>query len=152
MGFLLKYGGILDSAWPSEEEARAVAIFWRGADDFAHGKVDWLAAGRLAGSMAGAEVRLRPGTAPMVPLRAKRALDVRRAIVSADRPTVRGEPVSFETLGAVYYLLTAGEYRMECPNYLSPQGKHRWRFAETAPDGRRCRTCDYCGDERLSPS
>lgn len=59
--------------------------------------------------------------------------------------------MSFETLGAVYFILTAGQYTKECPNYLSPRGRHRWRLsdAELEEGSRRFyQVCDYCGDER----
>src|SRR5579863_1692786 len=129
-----------DDVWPSEQEAREVAIYLRGGDDFAHGPVDWLAVGRLGAQLA----RLPDPDVwpPEPPPRAKSAVRARRAIESGERPLRGDEPVSFETLGAVYYILTLGQYRKACPNFLSPQGRHRWRFA----DGGDQQVCDFCGD------
>ena len=138
----------LDIPQPSAQEARAVVVFLRGQEDFPHGSIDWLAVGRLGGELALSELRPREGTAPTLPLRAQRALEIRRAIVGGDRPMVRDTPASFETLGAVYFMLTAGQYTMECPNQLSPLGRHRWRFCESPARGMRRLCCDYCGEER----
>jgi hypothetical protein len=56
--------------------------------------------------------------------------------------------VSFETLGAVFFRLTAGQYTHACPNFRSPEGQHRWRFGDRDVYGRRSLVCDYCGDVR----
>jgi hypothetical protein len=138
-----------DDVWPSEQQARAVAVFFRGGDDFEHRPVDWLAVSRL-----GAHLVRRPDPdvwPPEPPPRAKSARAAKRAIETGKRPEYAGEPVSYETLGAVYFILTLGQYTKPCPNFLSPQGRHRWRFAEpdnsTASD-RLSQVCDFCGDER----
>jgi len=136
-----------DDVWPSEQEARNVAIFFRRADDFPHGPVDWLAVSRL-----GAHLARMPDPdvwPPAPPPRARSALDARRAILTGERPLHAGEPVSFETLGAVYFILTLGQYTKACPNFLSPQGRHRWRFSDE-PAGA-FQTCDFCGDQRCLP-
>ncbi len=129
------------------EVARAVVTFLRGGDDFPQGTIDWLTVGRLGGGLAHTDVRRREGTAPMLPLRAQRAAEVRRAIVSGNRPEMFDRPVSFETLAAVYFILTNGQYRQECSNQTSPRGKHRWRFVDGEAGGR-TQVCDFCGDER----
>jgi hypothetical protein len=142
----------LEDIWPSEEQARAVAIFWRSGDDFAHDAIDWLAVARLGGNLAHAPAPPDSMTGPT--RQAKAALEARQAIVSGQRPAVRNGPVSFETLGALYFILTLGQYEKECANRLSPRGRHRWRFDEAAAsDGRRrsSQTCDYCGDQRALP-
>lgn len=138
-----------DEYSPTEEQARAVAVYLRGADDFPHARVDWLAVARLGGRLVGDSDPVYAGieTAPP-PARAKAALQARRAIVSGERPSLRDVQVSFETLGAVYFMLTAGQYTRECPNHRSPQGRHRWRFGELTVTGSRTANCDYCGDER----
>lgn len=138
----------LERPQPSAEQARRVVAYLRGGDDFARGAIDWLAVGRLGANLAGSDACGRPGTAPALPLRAQSALATRRAIVSGERPIVRDAPASFETLGALYFILTAGQYAQECANQLSPQGRHRWRFSEPAAGGARTQTCDLCGDQR----
>ena len=135
----------------SLDAAREVITFLRGADDVPRGTIDWLAVGRLGAGLAHTDVRRREGTAPMLPLRAQRAAEMRRAIVTGERPQVLDRPVSYETLAAVYYILTAGQYRQECPNQTSPQGKHRWRFTEFDAGKPRKQVCDFCGDERPAP-
>ena len=129
-----------------------MAVFWRGADDFQHGTIDWPAVARLGGNLAHAPQA--PDTMAGPTRQAKAALEARRAIVSGERPPARNGPASFETLGAVYYILTLGQYEKECTNRLSPQGRHRWRFDEVVTAGGRRRsaqTCDYCGDQRTLP-
>jgi hypothetical protein len=135
----------------SADAAHSVAAFLRGVDDFPQGTIDWLAVGRLEGGLARTDVRRREGTAPMLPERARRAAETRRAIRTGDRPILFEQPVSYETLAAAYYILTAGQYRQECPNQTSPQGRHRWRFAVGEAGGKRTQVCDFCGDERVAP-
>ena len=142
----------MEDVWPSEELSRQVAIHLRGADDFPHGSIDWLAVGQLGGHLSRSSGSL--GWPDTPPPRAKAALAARRAILTRERPKLRDAPVSFETLGAVYFILTAGQFRKECANYLSPRGKHRWRLTEMElENGDRsfCQVCDYCGDERPLP-
>jgi hypothetical protein len=135
-----------DHVWPSAQQARDVVIFFRGAEDFPHGPVDWLAVNRLGAPL----VRMPDPDVwpPGPPPRAKRAVDARRAMVTGDRPMYADEPVSFETLGAVYYILTLGQYTKDCPNFLSPQGRHRWRFTPPHTGDEPSRVCDFCGDQR----
>jgi hypothetical protein len=138
-----------DELWPTEDEARAVVSYLRGNDDFPRGAIDWLAVGHLGGRLVGGEDPtdlVVDGAGP--PERAKAAVRARRAIVSGDRPLKWDKPVSFETLGALYFRLTAGSYTRECVNLRAPQGRHRWRFGDTAPAGGRSLVCDFCGDER----
>jgi hypothetical protein len=132
----------------SLEQARAVVAHLRGSQDFPQGIIDWLAVGRLGGGLAHTDVRRHEGTAPMLPLRAQTAAGIRRAIISGERPLNFDTPVSYETLATVYYILTAGQFRQECPNQTSPQGRHRWRFAEMDAAGVRMQVCDFCGDQR----
>jgi hypothetical protein len=144
----------LEDIWPSEAQARAVVMCWRGADDFPHGSIDWLAVARLGGNLSRAPDPSDP-TRSGPPPKAKAAVAARRAIISGERPLIRDGVVSFETLGAVYYILTAGQYEKECANRFSPQGRHRWRFDEPAiVEGRRHshQICDYCGDQRTLPA
>jgi hypothetical protein len=142
---------VLDITELSLDTARAVVTFLRGTDDFPQGTIDWLAVGRLGGGLARTDVRRREGSAPMLPLRAQRAAEIRRAIVSGDRPLMFDRPVSFETLATVYFILTNGQYRQECANQTSPQGKHRWRFVDGGAGTGRMQVCDFCGDERTLP-
>jgi hypothetical protein len=140
-----------DEHWPSLEQARAVVIALRGADDFPRGEIDWVAGGQLGGNLVGDSDPYVLGVeSEGPPPRAKAAMEARRAILSGNRPIVREEPVSFETLGAIYFRLTAGQFLMECPNLRSPEGRHRWRFGDMDVFGGRTLTCDYCGDERVS--
>jgi hypothetical protein len=141
----------LDEVWPSEHEARAVAVYLRRADDFEHAPVDWLAVTRLGAHLISLPDPQR--WPPEPPPRAKAAVETRHAIRTGERPAYAGQEVSYETLGAIYFLLTAGQYTKDCPNFLSPQGRHRWRFCDP-DDGdksglRQC--CDYCGDARTLP-
>jgi hypothetical protein len=140
-----------DELWPTDELARTVVSHLRGGEDFPHGTIDWLAVAHLSGGLVGGEDpqdTIVDGAGP--PARARAAVRARRAILSGDRPVKWDQPVSFETLGAVYFRLTAGGYTRECPNHHAPQGRHRWRFGDNAPEGGRALVCDFCGDERLS--
>jgi hypothetical protein len=138
-----------DEHWPSVDEARAVVSFLRGGDDFPRGEIDWVAAGALGGNLVGdGDPYLLGSEEEGPPARARFAVAARRAIVTGERPQVRDEIVSFETLGAVFFRLTSGQYTLECPNFRSPEGRHRWRFGDRDVFGRRSLICDYCGDDR----
>jgi len=139
-----------DEHWPGVDQARAVVAYLRGNDNFPRSEIDWLAAGSLGGNLVGdSDPYVQGVETEGPPARARFAMEARRAIVSGDRPRVHEVTVSFETLGAVYFRLTAGQYMLECPNLHSPEGRHRWRFGERDIFGVRSLSCDYCGDERV---
>jgi hypothetical protein len=132
-----------DEHWPTIDQARAVVAYLRGSDDFPRGEIDWLAAGALGGNLVGdSDPYVQGVEMEGPPARARFAMEARRAIVSGELPHVRDTAVSYETLGAVFFRLTAGQYT----------GRHRWRFGERDVFGARSLSCDYCGDQRVLPS
>jgi hypothetical protein len=127
--------------------------YLRGGDDFPLGAIDWVAAGSLGGNLVGDGDPYVLGVEQEgPPARARFAVEARKAIVSGDRPQVHDALVSYETLGAVFFRLTSGQFTLECPNFRSPEGHHRWRFGDRDVFGKRSLNCDYCGDERQATS